>query len=511
MCRTSGNLLLIVMYVFVITGCGSAATAKKESAITQSDPKPSLAAKSPDKSPATSEKMVVSQAPEPASAGDAPPMAAIKSLTAPVAPAPPVSIPAPATPIIKKGSNHFVITVAEKTLAHPNFGKGHHLGFVLDNVPGKTVVLKRGETYEFNVQTDPLHDVYFSTNSLGSGGGTVTEGIKGQFTYRGLIVVSPTEKTPDIAFYQCRNHNSMGGKVVIVNKTASMAEINRRVAESATTSVAGVVVADNSKINANDAAKQKIMLAELMLQSKAAKMIADNGSEGAKNSLSNATTQMQTARQELSSGHASQALILAENALRLVTLATQSISSEEAAKLQRIRYKEALDALRNFQDSHKQSFDRTVKKRGAAAAIDYDHAKVDGLVSDARTLHDKGEHEKATQALIMAERLVTQAIQLMLNAQTIVYDLNFETPADEYEYERKRFIGYEELIPIAIEEKKPAEAMVKLMDTYVVKGRARKSEAEGKAKAGSYPEAISLMLSGTEEIQRALRLAGVSQ
>jgi hypothetical protein len=64
---------------------------------------------------------------------------------------------------------------------------------------------------------------------------------------------------------------------------------------------------------------------------------------------------------------------------------------------------------------------------------------------------------------------------------------------------------------VAIEEKKPTEAVVKLMDTYVDKGRAQKAEAERRAKAGNYPDAISLMLSATEEIRRALRLAGVSQ
>ena len=99
----------------------------------------------------------------------------------------------------------------------------------------------------------------------------------------------------------------------------------------------------------------------------------------------------------------------------------------------------------------------------------------------------------------------------MLNAQTIVYDLSFETPADEYDYEIKRFVSYEELIPVAIDEKKPAEAVVKLMSTYVDKGRVQKVEAEQKAKVGLYPEAISLLLAATEELRRALRLAGVSQ
>jgi len=538
--RTSGNLLLVAMCAVVITGCGRHSVVKNEGAAAQpvpdspvvAQPKQESAVSVPaDKSSVAAEKPVVPQAPEPAKVEHAPapaakiaapstaepPVAETKSQPAPVpsvakVTVAPITTPAPTPPpVFKKGPNHFVITVAEKTPAHPNFGKGHHLGLVLDNVPGKSVVLKRGETYEFDVQTDPLHDVYFSTNPMGWGGGTVTEGVKGQFTYRGLIVVSPAENTPEIIYYQCRNHSSMGGKVVVVNKTASIADIDRLLAASDVAAGADTGIAGSKKSNANDVAKQKIMLAELMLQSKSAKAAAEGGGEAAKNALSSANAKLQVARQESASGHASQALTLADEALKLVSVATQSTSNEEAAKLQRGRYNEALETLRNFQDSHKQSFDRTVKKRGAAAAVDYDHGKVDGLVSEARALSDKGQHEKATQSLIKAERLVTQAIQTMLNAQTIVYDLNFETPADEYEYERKRFISYEELIPVAIEEKKPAEAVVKLMDTYVVKGRARQSEAEGKAKAGSYPEAISLMLAATEEIQRALRLAGVSQ
>jgi len=509
------------MAAFLVTGCGLSIKAKKEADVPQPSSEAPVAVQpqqqpSPpalvDKSPVVSEKTAAPQATEPVVVGRTPPLVEPPSLPVAKIPASPVIAPAavPAS-IAKKGPNHFVITVAEKTPAHPNFGKGHHLGLVLDNVPGKSVVLKRGENYEFEVQTDPLHDVYFSTSTMGWGGGTVTEGIKGQFTYRGLIAVLPTESTPEIMYYQCRNHSSMGGKVVVVNKTASAADIDRLMAANTAVGGAEAGIAGSQKSIPTDAAKQKIMLAELMLQSKAAKAAAEGSNESAKNALSSANAKLQTARQELGSGRTNQALALAEEALKLVAVATQSTSNEEAAKLQRGRYTDALDSLRNFQDSHKQSFDRTVKKRGAAAAVDYDHAKVDGLVSEARVLSDKAQHEKATQLLIKAERLVTQAIQSMLNAQTIVYDLNFETPADEYEYERKRFISYEELIPVAIEEKKPVEAVVKLMNTYVVKGRERKTEAEAKAKAGSYPEAIGLMLVATEEIQRALRLAGVSQ
>ena len=522
--RTSIWLFMTAMLAFIATGCGLSATAKKESGVSSPVPespvviRPTPASQSTSAIPTNKSTGDLEKPPIPLE--QVPPETASGKVELPPAETKPLpsSVPTPSaviTPlpsdvqVLKKGPNHFIITVAEKTPAHPSFGKGHHLGFMLDNVPGKSVVLKRGESYEFDVQTDPLHDVYFSTSPQGWGGGTVTEGIKGQFTYRGLILVTPNENTPEVIYYQCRNHSSMGGKVVVVNKTASAGDINRLLAANP---VGGAEVGSaSSQKNINDAAKQKIMLAELMFQSKSAKAVADNGTEAAKNALSSANAKLKIARQELVGGNASHALTLADEALKLIAVVTKSSSNEEAIKVQRDRYSEAIDTLKNFQDSHKQSFERTVKKRGVAAAVDYDHAKVDGLVSDARALNDKGQHEKATQLLIKAERLVTQAIQAMLNAQTIVYDLNFESPADEYEYERKRFVSYEELIPIAIEEKKPAEPVVKLMDTYVAKGRARKVEAEGKAKAGNYPEAISLMLAATEEIQRALRLAGVSQ
>lgn len=428
---------------------------------------------------------------------------------APPLPAP-VETTKSAAPIVKKGPNHFVITVAEKTTAHPFFGKGHRLGLSLDAAPGKSVAIKRGETYEFEVQTDPLHDVYFSTSPMGWGGGTVTHGIKGQFTYRGVITVTPTDATPEIMYYACRNHSSMGGKVVVVNKGAAQAEVDRLLASGE-----AAPGTEGSRVEQKDVpvdrAKQKIMLAEMMLQSGASKAVATSGTESTKAAIAGANEKLTAARQELARGNNGQALAMADSALKLITSATQNTTSDDQLKQQRARYSDSLETLKNFQDSHKQNFERAVKKRGTAPAVDYDHAKVDRMIVQARGLADKNQFEQASQQIVAAERLVTQAIHSMLNAQTIVYDLNFESPAEEYSYELKRFVSYEELIPVAIEEKKPAEAVVKLMGTYVDKGRAQKTDAEQKAKGGNYPEAISLLLAATEEIRRALRLAGVSQ
>jgi hypothetical protein len=99
----------------------------------------------------------------------------------------------------------------------------------------------------------------------------------------------------------------------------------------------------------------------------------------------------------------------------------------------------------------------------------------------------------------------------MLNNQTIVYDLNFETAEEEYNYELKRFQGYEELVPIAIEQKKPAEGAKKLMESFVKKGQDLRDRAMQAAKDGDYPTAIAMLQDATKDVRRGLRMIGVMQ
>ena len=99
----------------------------------------------------------------------------------------------------------------------------------------------------------------------------------------------------------------------------------------------------------------------------------------------------------------------------------------------------------------------------------------------------------------------------MLDKQTIVYDLNFKSAKEEYQYELKRFKGYEELIPIAVEQKKPAEGAKKLMESFVKKGQKLHDMAVEKARQGDYPTAIAMLHDATKDVRRGLRMIGVSQ
>lgn len=413
---------------------------------------------------------------------------------------------------IKKGPNEFIITVGQKDPSHPFYGQGSPMGFLVDNVEGKTIVLRRGKTYTFDVETNPKHDVYFSTNHVGWGGGVVTHGIKGQFTYKGTITVTPDENTPDVMYYACRNHSTMGGKVYVVDKNATDAQIKKLLASSNKESGKGEVeAAPKTESIPESKVKQKIAFAEMMMSAKAAKRVMASSNKEAKSILSSAKKKVSDAKGLLASGDRQKALAYADESLRLVSEASRLVPSEEVINVQRTRYNELLDAIKNFKQSHKETYERTVSQRGAAAGVDYDRERVDILLNEAKGFADKGEYKIAAQYLENAELMITTAIHGMLNAQTIVYDLNFKTAEEEYNYEAKRFKSYEELVPVAIEQKKPAPGAVKLMDSFVEKGRFQQQEAIKKAKSGDFPVAITMMQSATEQIRRALRIAGVSQ
>ncbi len=412
----------------------------------------------------------------------------------------------------KLDPNYYIVTVAEKNESHPSFGKGHILGFSLDDVQGKTIAMRRGERYQFDVRTDVLHDVYFSTSPVGWGGGVVIDGIKGQFTYKGIIEITPDNKMPDVIYYQCQNHSAMGGKIFVVNKDASEAKINKLIAsvKISTASAGKSSKATKAKVSIAKL-KQKMTFADMMLVSKGTKRVDASNNKEAKNMLNSAREKMGKARKHLSSGDNEKALAFADDVLRLIGTSSRLVPSEEVLEERNARYMELLDSVKNFEQSHKISKDQTVKTRGKQAVVDYDKKEVTSLLQEAKTFADTRKYLKAIPLLEKAENIVTSAINVMLDSQTIVYDLNFETAEEEYQYELKRFAGYEELVPVAIARKKPAPGAVKLMDGFVVKGRSQRDDAIKKAKQGDFPTAIAMMLSATTQVRRALRIAGVSQ
>ncbi len=424
--------------------------------------------------------------------------------------------PSPATdtaPIsMPTDPNTFIVTVGLKAAPHPSFGKGHAMGFLINGVSGKQLVLERGKSYTFDIRTDPKHDVYLSKKVIGWGSAPIAEGVTGAYTYKGKMIFSPGSSTPDNVYYSCRNHPHMGALIQIVNP----GEKAKAIKQSTTSSPAAAAIKSlsskgmESNVTASKV-KQKLMFAEMMSNSKGSKRVLASQNSEAKRLLNNAKSLISKGRKKSLAGELPEALALADKSLKMMSEATRLVPGvEEMAQLAE-NYKLSLTGIRDYQKSHKDNLARLEKLGAVSDDARYDEAEVAKKLSAAQKLADNKNYMRANVLLSEVQKTITVALHKMLDSSTIVYDLNFATAADEYNYELKRFISYEELIPVAIEAKKPAPGAIKLMHSFYEKARKRRDQAVARAAEGKYGDAIAMLQQATKTVRRALRMVGVMQ
>lgn len=403
-------------------------------------------------------------------------------------------------------STTFSVTVAEKDNSHPYFGTGDRNGFVVDGVQGKELILVRGTEYRFVVKSTPMHDVYLSGNEDGWGAGVIEAGVKGNFIYDGVLTFTPGESTPEVVYYQCQNHKGMGSRMFVVDPGTSytLSELHAKHG-----------IPEVLKIEAEEATedevKQKLSYATMVAMSKPAKRVRESGDAQAKALVDEAAVLLKQAREESSAGKQGAAMTLVDQALRKLSEASQRVPSAEVNAEQRLRYEGLLRSVSDLRKTHQEKLDWVVKQKGAAKAVRYDVKQVDEWVRQATQAAARTDYRSAVSRLLEAEKSVTMAMNQMLDAQTMVYKLNLDTPEGEYAYERDRYLGYEELVPVALKERQPDAPQRSLFEGYVAKASTMYQEAQKYGERKEYPDAIKLLQEASAQLLRGLRLLGVNQ
>ncbi|MDH5692920.1 MAG: hypothetical protein OEZ47_07445 [Gammaproteobacteria bacterium] len=409
----------------------------------------------------------------------------------------------PETLQIPNDPNTFLVTVDIKNERHPSYGVGDKRGFYINGTPGDTVYMNRGEAYIFQVRTGVQHDFYLSTKGVGQGGAVYLNGVKGHFTYRGDVTLKTDASTPSTLYYQCRNHKSMGGKIRVVEPGTDIAALKQKEQKlPAPTLVKASIPKKEAKIDSQKA-KQKLAYAEMLVKIKS-KSLSDAA-------VSKYNSQLAEARQALTDGNNEESFeISAAISEKLSSHISKAGPSKEELEEQRLEYVEVLEGVKSIQASHATAMKSAEKSGGKIKAQDYDKSKVEKLLSIAEDQASDQEYKSAIKALRKVEREVTSALNSMLSEQTIVYELKFDTPEDEYKHEVGRYKGYDELVPVAIEMRKPSSGALQLMEQFKKKADFFAEKAEESAKAGRYAEAIVIVRDATLEIRRGLMALGVT-
>jgi hypothetical protein len=437
---------------------------------------------------------------------------AVASLRVAAAPADPA--PAPRQQLAQAATSPFEFSIAEaeKDRTHPYFGVGHGRGFVVNGEQGLELVVVRGKTYTFNVDTGIQHDFYLSTSDTGWGAAAWTQGVSGQFIYQGRVTFSPTADTPDLLYYQCRNHRNMGAAIHVVDAADEervRAEIAARRSGAAPAAVEPAEPAAPKFTVSEAEVLQKIEFASTFInESAAAERIRESGVQAALDLQRAARQNYIDARDAVSRGDLDIALLLVDESMRIMSEASLHVPRDIEGEAQRAQFEMFYEGARTFRDSYVRNVE-LMRERDRSKIRQVDLRRIDQAMERARGLADGGQYADAIALLTDAQSTLTRALTEMLADESISYELEFKTPREEYEYERSRYESYERLIPIAIEQRQPTEEAHALMMRSVDRAKEIRGLVDSEVARGNYPEAILMLQGATSHIQRALQVVGV--
>lgn len=247
--------------------------------------------------------------------------------------------------------------------------------------------------------------------------------------------------------------------------------------------------------------EQKLMLLDTLLQSPRIAKVESGGEAGSKAKVSEAKELAATARSALAAGDLAAAEGAADAAMRAAAAAKSNVVAAPDAETQRARNDELLRQIRGYRETLGQAWTASAGAEAGASLL-----RLDRLIAEAEELGGAGRYADANRILGEAYKTAVALVSKQRAGQTVVYQLNFATPADEYAYEQERHRSHEMLIDIALAERGVGREMVA---PYLQRSAELRARAEGAAQQGGYDEAIGDMERATAELMRALQSLGV--
>ncbi|MBI3902000.1 MAG: hypothetical protein HY306_03520 [Nitrosomonadales bacterium] len=408
------------------------------------------------------------------------------------------------TPQAASAEPEYTVTVAPKDKSHPHFGKGSQLGFVIDGTQGRELVVVRGKTYRFNVNTSPMHDFYLTTGAIGWGTAALTDGVSGNFTFRGTVTFRPGAETPDTVFYGCRNHQFMGGEIHVVNPGDE-----GKIKISEPLSAASGVPASRPALDKNEVNQRLNFATMFITNSEAAKRVAASSDEEAKAKYQSAQDKLATGTTAFDSGNLPLAKSSIDEAMVLMTAAGKLVPSESAQKRARARNEELLVGVMSMEASYKQNREDLIRNGASKNTPQLDSDRIHNIVDGARALSDAGKFEDSNKVLTGVMSEISGSLNKLLANSTMSYDMKFSSLDEEYSYELDRFASLEKSIPQAVEQKQPPAETLTLMESYLSQAKAARDQASADAKQKNFGYALESIKHGTEQLETALKLLGV--
>lgn len=253
--------------------------------------------------------------------------------------------------------------------------------------------------------------------------------------------------------------------------------------------------------------EQKMKLVEMLVNSPAAKSSAYGRDADTPQLVERGKALLEDARKALGEGRLDDAAAALDQALKSASSASRRLSSEGglSESAQRKQLGDMAEQVRTYRSAIVE-LERDPKQGAEAARV---RGQVDALAAEGEKLAAAGRLGDANKRMADAYKLAVQELSRLRAGQEVVLSLKFDTPADEYAYEQKRFGSNQIMVDMMIGEGRADGGKRQLVDRFVDEGRRLKGEAEALADAGKYGEAVSRMEDATKQLNRALQSMGI--
>ena len=252
--------------------------------------------------------------------------------------------------------------------------------------------------------------------------------------------------------------------------------------------------------------EKKIFLIQQYLESGTAVEIARSGSAVANDLMIRTRELVEKAVLDLDEGRLEAAEAGIDQSIKLFTAAAESVKRKKQSKQQ---YLIEIEFLRAEIDAYLESYQAALAARGAAVVGPLDQVRVVGMLSSVEKSKSHGDLESARAMLIEAKKLVVAALVDVRSNETLVYRVEFKTPAEEFLYEQNRYLEYvmlgQHVLANGDFDKGRMRLFQKLNDT----GKELSQEAIVWVEEGDYTSGIQRMQVAIRKVIQGLQMLGI--
>ena len=254
--------------------------------------------------------------------------------------------------------------------------------------------------------------------------------------------------------------------------------------------------------------EQKIRLLDMLVNSPAAKTAAAGRDPESTALIEKGRKSFDAARLAFADNRFDEASRLLDEALKSTSSASRKISPDGGGLSESAQRKSLADMAEQVA-SYRASVVELARDGKVAAAARQLLIQIDALLSESKQLADAGRLGDANKKMASAYKLTVEEITKLRAGHEVVMSLKFNTPADEYSYEQKRYGSSLTMIDMMIGEGRAEGQKRKLVDSFVTEGNRLRSLAEAEANSLHHKEAVVLMENASGQLNKALQSMGI--